>query len=76
MLGLTRLLISPSATLGGAATLLIRLCTLWFGLGLGLIALLIVRSTERTSLFIERGDGWEEQKHQEPMSEDVGLRKV
>src|SRR6266581_7651829 len=68
MLGLTRLLISPSATLGGAATLLIRLCTLWFGLGLGLIALLIVRSTERTSLFIERGDGWEEQKHQEPMS--------
>src|SRR5947209_14405554 len=44
MLGLTRLLVTTSATLGGAATLLIRLCTLWFGLGLGVIALLIVRS--------------------------------
>lgn len=76
MLGLTRLLISPSATLGGAATLLIRLCTLWFGLGLGLIALLIVRSTEGTNLFTERGDGWEEHKSQEPAPERIGLRKV
>jgi len=48
MLGLTRLLVSTSATLGGAATLLIRFCTLWFGLGLGVIALLIFRSTQYT----------------------------
>jgi glycosyltransferase 2 family protein len=46
MLGLTRLLVTSSATLGGAATLLIRLCTLWFGLGLGVIALLVFRSTQ------------------------------
>jgi len=64
MLGLTRLLVSTSATLGGAATLLIRFCTLWFGLGLGVIALLIFRSTQHTNPFIDRGDGWEEQKGQ------------
>jgi uncharacterized protein (TIRG00374 family) len=44
MIGLMRLLVSPSATIGGAATLLIRLCTLWFGLGLGVLALIILRS--------------------------------
>jgi uncharacterized protein (TIRG00374 family) len=53
MLGLSRLLVSPSAALGGAATLLIRLCTLWFGLLLGVIALLIYR-------FIERDKHWGE----------------
>ena len=63
MLGLTRLLISTSATLGGAATLLIRLCTLWFGLGLGVLALLLFRVTQHTSVFGERRDGREEQKH-------------
>ncbi len=62
MLGLTRLLVTPSATLGGAATLLIRLCTLWFGLGLGVIALLIFRSTQHTDGSTGREDGWEEQK--------------
>jgi glycosyltransferase 2 family protein len=50
MLGLTRLLVTASATLGGAATLLIRLCTLWFGLGLGVVALLIFRATQHTGI--------------------------
>src|SRR5947209_14811636 len=62
MLGLTRLLVTTSATLGGAATLLIRLCTLWFGLGLGVIALLIFRSAQHTDLSTAREDSWEEQK--------------
>src|SRR5437763_3156652 len=62
MLGLTRLLVTTSATLGGAATLLIRLCTLWLGLGLGVIALLIFRSTQHTDVSIGREDSWEEQK--------------
>jgi len=62
MLGLTLLLITTSATLAGAATLLIRLCTLWFGLGLGVIALLIFRSAQHTDFSTEREDGWEEQK--------------
>lgn len=44
MLGLTRILISSSTTLGGAATLLIRLCTLWFGLLIGIGALLAFRT--------------------------------
>lgn len=48
ILGLTRLLVSPSTTIGGAATLLIRLCTLWFGIALGVIALLIFRSSRYT----------------------------
>jgi uncharacterized protein (TIRG00374 family) len=48
MLGLMRVLVSTSATIGGAATLLIRLCTLWFGLGLGVVALVIFRSTQRS----------------------------
>jgi glycosyltransferase 2 family protein len=60
MLGLTRLLVTSSATIGGAATLLIRLCTLWFGLGLGVIALLIFRATQRTGIFIKQEDGEED----------------
>src|SRR5258706_1083715 len=44
MIGLMRLLVSPSATIGGAATLLIRLCTLWCGLGVSVLALIILRS--------------------------------
>jgi glycosyltransferase 2 family protein len=62
VLGLTRLLVSPSAALGGAATLLIRFCTLWFGLALGVIALLVYQSTKHTSLFRQQNDGEEEQK--------------
>jgi uncharacterized protein (TIRG00374 family) len=60
MLGLTRLLVSTSATIGGAATLLTRLCTLWFGLGLGVIALLIFRATQHTGVPPRRVDDWEE----------------
>jgi uncharacterized protein (TIRG00374 family) len=81
MIGLTRLLVSTSATLGGAATLLIRLCTLWFGLGLGTLALLLFRLTERTSMFIEQVDGREEPKKRitSVLSEDerqVALRSA
>jgi uncharacterized protein (TIRG00374 family) len=50
MLGLTRLLVTTSATVAGAATLLIRLCTLWFGLGLGVIAVLIFRASQHTDI--------------------------
>ncbi len=46
MVGLTRVLISPSATVGGAATLLIRLCTLWFGLAIGVAAVLAFRAVQ------------------------------
>lgn len=62
MLGLTRLLISPSATLGGAATLLIRLCTLWFGLSIGVTAMLIFRATQRAFGATVPPDGREEQE--------------
>jgi glycosyltransferase 2 family protein len=55
MLGLTRLLVSSSATIAGAATLLIRFCTLWFGLGLGVIALLVFRTLRHTTSNIKRG---------------------
>lgn len=60
MLGLTRLLITTSATVGGAATLLIRLCTLWFGLGLGVISVLIFRATQHTDVSREGEDSGKE----------------
>ena len=50
MIGLTRVLISPSATVGGAATLLIRLCTLWFGLAIGVAAVLGFRAVQRVEV--------------------------
>ena len=53
MLALTRLLISPSQALGGAATLLIRLCTLWFGLSIGVIALLLLRMRKRQAARVQ-----------------------
>ena len=56
VLGLTLLLVSTSAALGAAATLLIRFCTLWFGLGLGIIALLVFSSTRNTPLFRNHED--------------------
>ena len=56
MIGLTRLLLTSSATIGGAATLLIRLCTLWFGLALGVVALLIYRATQHTPIFMQQSD--------------------
>ncbi len=63
MLGLTRLLVTTSASLGGAATLLIRLCTLWFGLGLGVIALLIFRATQHKPDTLAQSSDWTVQQH-------------
>jgi len=63
MIGLTRLLLTPSATIGGAATLLIRLCTLWFGLALGVVALLIYRASEHTPIFAQQGDAQSPSTH-------------
>ena len=60
MLGLTRLLVSSSATIAGAATLLIRFCTLWFGLGLGVMALLVFRALRHTPNFTKQGVGRDE----------------
>jgi glycosyltransferase 2 family protein len=62
MLGLTHLLITPSKAIAGAATLLIRLCTLWFGLGLGIIALILFRSTQRIDFSTVRGEMSETQQ--------------
>jgi len=56
MLGLTRLLVTSSATLGSAAVLLIRLSTLWFGLAIGAIALLLYRSTQHTDILNEQAE--------------------
>jgi uncharacterized protein (TIRG00374 family) len=56
MLGLTHLLITPSKAIAGAATLIIRLCTLWFGLGLGVLALTLFRSTQRIDFSTVRGE--------------------
>jgi uncharacterized protein (TIRG00374 family) len=56
MLGLTRLLVTPSATLGSAAVLLIRLCTLWFGLAVGAIALLLYRSIQHADILTEQAE--------------------
>ena len=70
MLGLTRLLLTSSATIGGAATLLIRLCTLWFGLALGAIALLLYRATEHSDIFTDQGnDDRKESQQGEPSSQ-------
>jgi len=62
MLGLTHLLITPSKAIAGAATLLIRLCTLWFGLGLGVIALILFRSTQHIDFSTIRGEMSENQQ--------------
>ncbi|GCE13594.1 lysylphosphatidylglycerol synthase transmembrane domain-containing protein [Tengunoibacter tsumagoiensis] len=59
IVGLTRVLISSSNTLGGAAALLMRLCTFWFGLLVGLVALLKARSLPRQDPPEQREDGWE-----------------
>jgi uncharacterized protein (TIRG00374 family) len=50
MLGLSLLLVSSSKALGAAATLLVRLCTLWFAVFIGIVALLLFRATHRASL--------------------------
>ncbi len=56
MLGLTRLLLTTSATIGSAAVLLIRLCTLWFGLAVGALALLLYRLTQHTDILNEQAE--------------------
>ncbi len=77
VLGLTRLLISASAALGGAATLLIRFCTLWFGLALGVIALFVFQSTQHMPLFGHPNDRQEEQEGSDgPQPTEVALREV
>src|SRR5215467_11271258 len=55
VLGLTHLLITPSKAIAGAATLLIRLCTLWFGLWIGVIALVLFRTTQHIDFSTVRG---------------------
>ncbi len=55
MLALTRIFITPSSSIGGAATLLIRLCTLWFGLLLGACAALLLRITQHETIFVGQG---------------------
>ena len=56
MLGLTHLLITSSKAIAGAATLLIRLCTLWFGLGIGVIALVLFRTTRHIDFSSVQGE--------------------
>jgi uncharacterized protein (TIRG00374 family) len=56
MLGLTRVLLSASASIGSAAVLLIRLCTLWFGLAVGAVALLLYRVTQPADILTEQGE--------------------
>jgi uncharacterized protein (TIRG00374 family) len=73
MLGLTYLLVTPSKAIAGAATLLIRLCTLWFGLGLGVIALILFRTTQRNDFSTVRG---EMSETQQPGIEGVILKDV
>ncbi|GLV59145.1 TIGR00374 family protein [Dictyobacter sp. S3.2.2.5] len=68
MLGLTRLLVTSSATLAGAATLLIRLCTLWFGLLVGMIALVRIRWTQRHQKLDLWDSDWDEQQKQKDES--------
>lgn len=62
MLGLTHLLITSSKAIAGAATLLIRLCTLWFGLGIGVIALILFRTTQHIDFSTLHGEMSENQK--------------
>ncbi len=48
MLGLMYALVTRDATVAGAATLLIRFCTLWFGVSIGVIGLLVFRHSLRS----------------------------
>jgi len=77
MLVLTRILISGSATLGGAATLLIRLCTLWFGLLIGASAALLFRAFQRVSTLQTEGDDREaaaaQHAHTSPLDEHTAV---
>jgi glycosyltransferase 2 family protein len=77
-LGLTHLLITPSKAIAGAATLLIRLCTLWFGLGLGVIALILFRSTQHIDFSTVRGEMSKTQRSgiEGVLLEDAGQRDL
>ncbi|HYA99884.1 MAG TPA: lysylphosphatidylglycerol synthase transmembrane domain-containing protein [Ktedonobacteraceae bacterium] len=74
MLGLTHLLITSSKAIAGAATLLIRLCTLWFGLGLGVIALVLFRTTQHIDFSTVRREMSENQRTgvNDALSSDAG----
>lgn len=50
LLGLTRTLVTSSPALSSTATLLIRFCTLWFGLFIGVCAVLGFRAIQRVDL--------------------------
>lgn len=76
MVGLTRLLISTSATLAGAATLLIRLCTLWFGLLVGGIAALLFHVIQRVDVSHPVGVGGEELDHKQDLPMHARLPRV
>lgn len=71
MLGLTRLLLTPSATIGGAATLLIRLNTLWFGLAIGVVSLLLYQATQHTDIFIEQEEQGESREQGKQGEQDA-----
>lgn len=47
ILGLMYVLVTRSTTVAGAATLLIRFCTLWFGVSIGVVGLLLFRRSLR-----------------------------
>ncbi len=47
ILGLMYALVTRNATVAGAATLLIRFCTLWFGVSIGVVGLLLFRRSWR-----------------------------
>lgn len=49
MTSLLQLLVSASAPIAAAATLLVRVCTLWFAVGLGALALFVLGRTEDKS---------------------------
>ncbi|GCE20035.1 lysylphosphatidylglycerol synthase transmembrane domain-containing protein [Dictyobacter kobayashii] len=71
MLGLTHLLVTTSATLGGAATLLIRLCTLWFGLLIGVMALLRIRWLQRRRNPGPLDSDWDEHKQKHGVAQPI-----
>jgi len=81
ILALSRFLISSSNALGGAATLLIRLCTLWFGLLIGAVALVVYRFAHRHEMTARQADDIDEGDYKEaitlPMDEHIqGLAPV
>jgi hypothetical protein len=46
VLVLTQVLVTPINALGAAATFIIRFCTLWFGLFVGVVAVLLYHLTQ------------------------------